>query len=359
MQVGTERVTLRSLAEDLQVSRATVSNAYNRPDQLSEALRERILARAAELGFAGPDPMARGLRRGRVGAVGVLVHQSISYAFSDPFAVLVLDGLAEELQADGFGLLLHAASGQPSGEQLVRAAAVDGWVLMTVPGQHPTVAVATAAGRPLVVLDEPALPGVPRVTIDDAGGARAAAEHLLELGHRSIGVLTSALHGDAPPGLLDPYSRPDVAGSVMSTRLAAVTAALTAAGVRDSAMPVVECSASAQAAGREGTALLLEGPVQPTAVLALSDQLALGAMQYAREHRLSVPGALSVIGFDDAPPGRTSHPPLTTVAQPIRERGTAAGRLMRTLLRGEQVTQPPPFPTHLVVRGSTAAPRER
>jgi DNA-binding LacI/PurR family transcriptional regulator len=336
-----------------------VSNAYNRPDQLSDALRTKILARAAELGFAGPDPVARGLRRGRVGAVGVLVDQSISYAFSDPFAVLVLDGLAEELQADGFGLLLHAASDQPEGAQLVRAAAVDGWVLMTVRARHPTVAAATAAGRPLVVLDEPALPGVPRVSIDDAGGARAAAEHLLELGHRTIGVLTSPLHGEGRPVLLDPGSRVDATDTVMSTRLAAVTATMRAAGVRDSALPVVECSASAQAAGREGTALLLEGPVRPTAVLALSDQLALGAMQFAREHRLSVPGALSVIGFDDAAPGRTSHPPLTTVAQPIRERGTAAGELMRGLLRGEPVTPPPPFPTHLVVRGSTAPPPGR
>lgn len=352
------RVTLKVLAEDLGVSRATVSNAYNRPDQLSEALRTTILARAAELGFAGPDPVARGLRRGRVGAVGVLVDDSISYAFSDPVAVLVLDGLAEELQADGFGLLLHAASEQLGAAQLVRAAAVDGWVLMTLPARHPTVAAATATGRPVVVLDEPALPELPRVTIDDAGGARAAAEHLLELGHRSIGMLTSPMHRDGQPVALDLASRfePD---TVMSTRLAAVSAALSAAGIPDSAIPVVECSASTQAAGREGAALLLEGPVRPTAVLALSDQLALGAMQYAREHRLSVPGALSVIGFDDAPPGRTSHPPLTTVAQPIRERGTAAGRLMRGLLRGEAVTVPPPFPTQLVVRGSTAPPRQR
>lgn len=347
-------MTLRTLAEDLGVSRATVSNAYNRPDQLSQALRTKILTRAAQLGFAGPDPIARGLRRGRVGAVGVLVDQSISYAFTDPVAVLVLDGLAHELQADGFGLLLHAASDQPGGEQLVRAAAVDGWVLMTVPAGHPTVAAALAAGRPLVVLDEPALPGVPRVTIDDAGGARAAAEHLLELGHRRIAVLTSPLHGEGRPGRLDPSLQVGVADTVMATRLAAVTATLTSAGVRDGAVPVVECSANAPAAGREGTALLLEGPVRPTAVLALSDQLALGALQAAREHRLSVPGGLSVMGFDDAPPGRTSHPPLTTVAQPIRERGTAAGQLMRALLRGDEATPPAPFPTHLVVRGSTA-----
>src|SRR5919206_3308680 len=104
----TGRLTLLTLAQDLGVSRATVSNAYNRPDQLSPALRERILARAAELGFPGPDPVARGLRRGRVGAVGVLVDQAVSYAFSDPPALQFLDGLARAVQHEGLGLLLHA-----------------------------------------------------------------------------------------------------------------------------------------------------------------------------------------------------------------------------------------------------------
>lgn len=353
-----ERVTLQVLAEDLGVSRATVSNAYNRPDQLSEALRVRILARAAELGFAGPHPVARGLRRGRVGAVGVLVDQSVSYAFSDPVAVLVLDGLAHELQEDGFGLLLHAASTQPDVEQRVQQAAVDGWVVMSIPDGHPTIAAAQAQGRPLVVLDQPALPGVPRVSIDDAGGARAAAEHLLGLGHRDIGVLTPPLQGDGTAGPADEDRQEHARNTVMSTRLSAASAELRRAGV-ESPFAVVECSANDEAAGYAGATLLLDGRHRPSAVLALTDQLALGALKFARERRLSVPGALSIVGFDDAPPGRTSHPPLTTVGQPLRERGTAAGRVMRSLLRGEPVEEPPPFPTSLVVRGSTAPPRAR
>src|SRR5919206_1174088 len=121
----TGRLTLLTLAQDLGVSRAGVSNAHNRPDQLSPALRERILARAAELGFPGPDPMARGLRRGRVGAVGVLVDEGLSYAFSDPTAVLFLDGLARELEADGLGLLLHAAREGDDDLARVRDSAVD------------------------------------------------------------------------------------------------------------------------------------------------------------------------------------------------------------------------------------------
>ena len=183
------RVTLRALAQDLGVSAATVSNAYNRPDQLSPALRTRVLARARELGFAGPDPVARGLRRGRVGAVGVLVDQSVSHAFADPAVVLILDGLAGQLQEDGSGMLLHAAITGGAGAQLVRAAAVDAWVIASVPSGHPAVEAAQAQGRPLVVLDQPALDGVPAVTIDDESGAHAAAQHLLALGHRRLAVL--------------------------------------------------------------------------------------------------------------------------------------------------------------------------
>lgn len=348
------RVTLQLLADDLGVSRATVSNAYNRPNQLSKALRERILARAAELGFPGPDPVARGLRRGRVGAIGVLVHRSVSYAFSDPVAVLVLDGLAHELQADGFGLLLHAADRRPAGVDVVRSAAVDGWVVLSVPSNHPTVAAAQAQGRPLVVLDQPDLPGVPVVTIDDVGGARAAATHLLALGHRAIGVLTPPLHVDeavAQVGL-----DRATADAVMSRRLSGVFAALEQEGIEPSAVPVVECSANDEQAGAVGAALLLDDPARPTAVLALSDQLALGVLRCAGDRGLGVPSALSVVGFDDAPPGRTSHPPLTTVAQPLRERGLTAGALLADLLRGATVTSPPPFATRLVVRGSTARP---
>src|ERR1700712_2107982 len=188
------RLTLVTVARDLGISPATVSNAYNRPDQLSPALRARILARAAELGFPGPDPMARGLRRGRVGAVGVLVDEGLSYAFSDPTAVLFLDGLARELEADGLGLLLHAAHAAGGDLDRIRDAAVDAWVVQSLPERHPAVAAAQSRGRPLVVLDQPRLPGVPVVGIDDQAGGAAAARHLLGLGHRRLPGVAMPLH---------------------------------------------------------------------------------------------------------------------------------------------------------------------
>src|SRR5215218_5240547 len=115
------RVTLQTLADALGVSRTTASNAFNRPDQLNPALRERVLALAAELGYAGPDPAGRALRSGRAGAIGVLLTERLSYAFGDPAAVATLRGLAEEAERFGISLSLLPA---PLSDGVADAAAV-------------------------------------------------------------------------------------------------------------------------------------------------------------------------------------------------------------------------------------------
>jgi len=346
------RLTLLTLAEDLGVSRATVSNAYNRPDQLSPALRARILARAAELGFAGPDPMARGLRRGRVGAVGVLVDEGLSRAFSDPTTVLFLDGLARELQLDGLGLLLHAA-GETDDLGAILDAAVDAWVVQSLPDGHPAVAAVRTRGRPIVVLDQPALPGAPLVGIDDEAGARAAVEHLLGFGHRRIMVLTTPLQARGREGVADARRQQETTYAVIRRRLAGAAAAMAGAGVPRDEVCVVECAANAPDAAARAVASLLTSPESPTAVFACSDQLALGLLRAARAAGLRVPDDLSVVGFDDSPSAVSADPPLTTVGQPLRERGQAVGALVRALMRGEEVSSPDVEPVRLVLRGST------
>jgi DNA-binding LacI/PurR family transcriptional regulator len=352
---STGRLTLLTLAQDLGVSRATVSNAYNRPDQLSPALRARILARADELGFAGPDPMARGLRRGRVGAVGVLVDEGLSYAFSDPTTVLLLDGLARELQADGLGLLLHAGRGEGDALRPIRDAAVDAWVVQSLPDGHPAVSAVRSRGRPIVVLDQPSLPGVPLVGIDDVAGAEAAVGHLLALGHRRLAVLAMPLQAGGREGRADLRRQREATYRVMRRRLAGAAAAVGEAGLAWEQVPVLECTANDPDAGARAVTDLLAGPGAPTAVFACSDQLALGVLRAARGAGVRVPDQLSVVGFDDSPSARFADPPLTTVAQPLRERGRSVGALVRALLRGEAVAGPPRHPVHLVVRSSTAS----
>jgi DNA-binding LacI/PurR family transcriptional regulator len=352
------RVTLATLAEDLGVSRATVSNAYNRPDQLSADLRDRILARAEVLGFAGPDPAARSLRRGRVGAVGVLLDEGVSYAFSDPAAVLLFDGLAQELEHDQQALLLLAGRA-PRGPDpaAVREAVVDAWVIASLSSDSPAIAAARARQQPMVALDQPILPGVPVVALDDAGGTRAAMEHAIGLGHRRIGVVSFAIVDDDLYGLADLDRQAATTYAVTARRLAGAAAAVKEAGMQWAGIPVVESPHNNPECAAEAAALLLSRRPRPTAIVTFSDQLALGVLYAARAAGLSVPAQLSVVGFDDTPAAALADPPLTTVRQPLGERGRAVGRLVRELLAGEQPTIPPPYPTELIVRGSTAPPR--
>ena len=350
------RLTLASLAADLGVSRSTISNAYNHPDQLSPALRDRILLRAAELGFAGPDPMARGLRRGRVGAVGVLVNQGLSYAFSDPTAIEFLDGLARQLQPEGLGVLLHSGPAEGSDLRYLADAAVDAWVIQSLAEGQPAVAAVRARSRPLVVLDQPALPGVPVVGIDDVGGARAAVGHLLGLGHRRLAVLAMPLQPDGTAGAADLARQEATTYQVVARRLAGAAEAAASGGVSWAEVPVMECATNDPDAGEQGAAALLRRRHPPTAIFALSDQLALGALRAARAAAVAVPDQLSIVGFDDSPLARTADPPLTTVAQGMKDRGQMVGQLLLALLRGEQPPSPPLGPVHLVVRASTAPP---
>ncbi|GAA2729296.1 LacI family DNA-binding transcriptional regulator [Cellulomonas aerilata] len=352
--MAVSRVTLQTLADELGVSRATVSNAFGRPDQLSAALRERILAKAEELGFAGPDPVGRGLRRGRVGAVGVLLDQGLSYAFSDPATVMYLDGLAQELQASGFGLLMHAGTGAGDDVALVRSALVDAWVVASLPAGHPAVRAAQAHRRPMVVFDQPDLDGVPTVGLEDATGAALATRHLLDQGHRRFGVLTMALQADGRQGVADPARQRRATYAAMARRLAGVRAEVSACGLDWSDVVVIECATNTVDTGALATWELLDRAERPSAVVAFSDQLAIGALLTARELGIAVPHDLSVVGFDDTPPAAAADPPLTTVSQPLHERGRAAGVLVRELVQGLEVQAPAPFPVELVVRGSTA-----
>src|SRR4051794_10197276 len=118
------RVTLEVLARELGVSKATVSNAYNRPDQLSEALRQRVLRTADRLGYAGPDPIAATFSRRRAGALGLVLDDPLTFALTDPAEVLLLTGVGAACEEAGLGLVL--ISSRP-GLDLVRTALVDGF----------------------------------------------------------------------------------------------------------------------------------------------------------------------------------------------------------------------------------------
>jgi DNA-binding LacI/PurR family transcriptional regulator len=346
-------VTLQTLADRLGVSRTTASNAFNRPDQLNPALREKVLALAAELGYAGPDPAGRVLRSGRAGAIGVLLTEQLSYAFGDPAAVATLRGLALEAEQVGVSLsLLPAPLTDGSADaEAVRHALVDACFVYALPAGHPSVTAARERRLPLVVCDTPRISGVPFVSVDDRAGARAAAQHVLDLGHRRLAVVSLRMRDDGHSGFADADRRCDPAYRVTAERMAGYEEALAGAGIDLADVPVYEVDVNLRSLAREAAPALLER--EPTAILGMSDEIALGIVDGAHAAGVEVPRDLSVVGFDDAPPAEPRG--LTTVRQPLVEKGRTAGRMLLEAIGGETPADVL-LPTELVVRASTATP---
>lgn len=351
------RATAKEVATEVGVSTATVSNAYNRPERLSSAVREQVFEAAGRLGYAGPDPMGRGLRRGRTGALGVLYMVRLSYAFTDPAAAMFLEGVSGAAEEAGLALtLISGGSHMDRDPEAVRQAAVDGFVVYCVAEDDPLIEEVLRRRLPAVFVDDPAVEGSISVRVDDEGGARAAAAHLFGLGHERLGVVSFELGPRQSGGLADMYRQESTTYLSVRSRLSGYAAAAAAAGLSWEEVPVYECPYNAPDYGHEAAGFLLDRSPRPTALLCTSDQLAFGAIEAARERGLTVPEDLSVVGFDDVPEARRTVPALTTVHQPHAEKGAKAGRALLARLAGEDPPGLQLLSTRLVVRGSTAPP---
>ncbi len=347
------RPTLEDLACALGVSRTTVSNAFNRPDQLSAELRERVLAAAQEMGYPGPNPAARMLRTGRAGAIGAVFNETLRYAFGDPTAIAFLQGVATVCEEARLGLLILPAVKSAADQDAALVAAVDGFIIYSLPRDSEAVTRVLGRRLPMVVVDEPCLDGVPLVGIDDGRAARLAAAHLAALGHRHFGVVAFELRPDGYAGPVDAARRAGITYEISAARLAGYDEALAAAGLDPLAVPVEEQPGNLESMGCQAARALLTRSPRPTAILALSDRLALGAVAAAHQLGLEVPRDLSIVGFDDIPAASAARPPLTTIRQPLVEKGATAARL---LLAPDDERRDLILPAQLIVRGSTAPP---
>jgi DNA-binding LacI/PurR family transcriptional regulator len=352
-------VTIVDVARRAGVSRGTASNAFNHPELVSEALRERVLAAADELNYGGPNPSGRLLKLGTVNAIGVTPPGSygVTVAFSNSYFREFLRGVGSECDARGASLTLVSGVG-PDKSQGIKNALVDGFILH----QMADVALLEARRRrlPFVAVDLTADADTSFVRVDDRGGGRLAAEHLVSLGHRRFAIL-SVLRQDptqVPAATLEPiFHGPNEARhrllrgfSIDNDRLAGYSDALLEVGLPIDEVPIVECGADSVANAMKGARLLFDSAPDVTAVLAMTDVQALGVLQEARHRNIAVPDVLSVVGFDDIPEARLSAPALTTVVHPIIEKGRTAARILFESGPPQHVT----LPVSLTVRSSTA-----
>lgn len=345
-------VKLADVAKAAGVSQGTASNVFSRPELVRQEVRARVEETARQLGYRGPDPRGRLLRAGKVNAIGVVVSDDLTYFFSDPFNREFMIGLAELCDDRGAGVSLISAANRASAAWNIETALVDGFIVQCMEDGDRLVELAKRRGLPFVACDLNPGEGASSVRIDDPAGARMAAEHLLALGHRRFAILSLELCDDGQTGFVDRARRESAEYAGTRDRIAGYAEALAAAGIAIDAVPIVE-TLNDRAGAAEGAAALLDAAPEATAVLAMSDVAALAVLAEAKARGISVPQRLSVVGFDDVPEAAAASPPLTTIHQPIREKGRRAGTM---ILEGGEARHEI-LPVELVVRGTTAAPR--
>jgi LacI family transcriptional regulator len=332
--------TMNDVARVANVSIATVSHVINGTRFVSAERVERVHDAMRELGYT-PDATARSLRVGRTDTIGLVVPDN-----SNPFFAALARGIEEAGFEAGYTTILANSNERPDREHryvsTLVSKRVDGLILSPSRGDHGTLGRLLLNARiPVVVVDrEAALPNADTVLYDNEGGSFEATRYLHELGHTRIGCIAGP--ADA---------------SSATERVRGFRRAIAAANLPE--QPVVEADFHF-AGGREATARLLDSGTRLTALFAANDLMAAGAIRELAARGISVPGEMSVIGFDDAPLAEMISPALTTMRQPLTDMAyTAVSMLLSRVTSGDGgAPVRKVIPTSIVIRDSTAPPRE-
>lgn len=330
-------VTLSDVARASGTSASTASRALSGRGYVAEAVRTRLLATAEQLGYV-PNASARTLKQQRSRVIGVVVSD-----VSNPFYARVAAGTEQTLRELDYQMVLVTDNNEASEELLAArtflALRAPGVVITPLGGDASLLL--RSHGVAVVEVDRQLAPGqCDGVVLDNVRGAREATEHLLELGHRRIGLLVVDTDWTSDAGRLDGYREAmEAAGLGIDERL------VVKVGPRETAT-----------IGRQIGALV--DARQPTALFAANNVLAVEAWHVMRSRGIRLPSDMSLIGFDDVPWMEMVSPGLTVVSQPALEFGRRAARLL--LERLEQPGRPARterLAPELVVRASTAPPR--
>ncbi|HEU5347659.1 MAG TPA: LacI family DNA-binding transcriptional regulator [Ktedonobacterales bacterium] len=330
-------MTLKELARLAGVHPSTVARVLNDDprQRVSEDVRGRILALAREYGYQ-PNHLARSLRTKRSFVIGTLIPD-----IANPFFAILFRGIEDALAASGYSVIMANTDDEIPREQrtiaMLRGRQVDGLLVATARREDPTIEALRAAGFPFVMVNRHTDP-IPEnaVVPDDYGGAVAAVEHLVALGHRRIAHIAGS--GEMSTG----YTR----------RRGYLDA------VQRHGLPVdpdlVVSGSFRELGGYEAMQKLLALAQPPTAIFAVNDLAAVGAMRVIGEAGLTVPGDISVVGFNDLSAVIGTTRLLTTLRVPLHDMGRAAAERLLAKITGETVSpEPVVIPVDLVVRRST------
>jgi len=333
--------TIKDVARRAGVSIATVSYVINNSAPVSEETRKRVLAAVAELGYR-PSALAQGLRAQESRTIGYSWHHVPPDRWH-PILDRFLHSMAEAAEAQGYHILTftHSPDNDPwrPYEELMLTGRVDGFVLSDTNRGDERIRYLLDSGFPFVTFGRANEEwDFPYVDVDGEAGVRQAVEHLMALGHRRIGLIA--------------WSEESLCGHY---RYQGYVKALRVAGIPPDPAWIVRTEHT-EACGRQAMHALLDLPPdrRPTAVVAVSDLMAIGAMNAIFAAGLQPGRDVAVIGFDDIPMAQYLHPPLTTLRQPIAKVGERVVNMLLQLIRGEELTERKVLlPPTLIVRESS------
>jgi len=330
-------LTIEHIASLAEVSRSTVSRVLNNHPGVKPTVRERVQQVIREQNYA-PKAAARSLASSRTDTIGLLVPRSAAFSLGDPFIARMIQSVFEASAQQGyFAVLAMLTEDMEQGfyQRILRSRHFDGVIMFSSDIDDPILPLLIKDGGPMVLIGRhPYFLNISSVDVENREGAREAVAHLIDLGHRRIGLINGELQMEAAQARRDGYKQ-----------------ALLEAAISIDGDLMVEGFYSDAAAYR-AMLQLLALPHPPTAVFAASDNMAVGALRALHDRGLRVPDEIALIGYDDLPLAAYTSPPLTSVHQPIGEMGAHAVRVLIEQIRGQSPVTSVRLPARLVVRDS-------
>lgn len=336
---------LIDVAKAAGVSRSTASNVFNNPEIVRPKLRKRVESVAKDMGFAGPDPKGRLLREGKFNAIAVMPPSKYNVVdvIRNPVMNLLLQGIGEVCDEKGANLVVISGQNVREG---VQNALVDGVIFSRV-DQLAEMESARLRRIPFAVVDFDPGPNTSCVRVDSRAGSYEAARYLLGLGHRKFAII-SFLREPGPAQIFPANQSRDIEAAGIYTdqeKYRGYSDALQDAGIDIADVPMIQ----ADAYDSDAPGLLLDVAPEATAILSMSVMQGIGILKEARRRGKSVPGDLSVVGYNDVPDAAQCTPRLTTVDSMGRQKGHDAARLIFGGGPAQHIMLKP----KLIIRGST------
>lgn len=322
-----KRETLKSIAATLGVTHTTVSNAFNRPEKMSKEVRKKILDYAKSIKYYGPNQAAKSLRTGKSGSIGVIFNDQLSYAFTDPYDISFLHGVSTVCEKEGLNIVLIPLKTKDHGISDPLSAMVDGYILNAPYKNNIVTQAALNKGVPIVVVDFDA-PEHININTNDLEMMGEVTSHLVELGHRNIGIITFGMH-ENKHHYYTLEGEIDTDNFVVKNRLLGCQNSFIEHNVDLKNIHIQETQNNEES-GAEAAEKLKQRFPEITAFICFSDRLAYGLMQYCHQQGLAIPADISITGFDDInqPQFAQHFPELTTVKQDPLLKGQLATKAL-------------------------------